>query len=704
ACKPSDILTALHQIGYAAYPFDAARHGEQLRRASKQLFRQLFIAALCMMQAMMYAVPMYLATEGTMDDAMAALMRWAGLLLTVPAVFYSAQPFFIGAWNNLKNRALGMDVPVVIGIGAAFAGSVFATVRGVGEVYYDSITMFIFLLLCSRYLELAARRKAAVTLEKLQYGLPAAAVRLVDYPASRSSETVAVATLCEGDFILVKPGEALAADGVIVEGESSFDVSLLTGESVPLFKVVGQSLPGGALNAGQAIVLRVDKPSRDSTLSVLMKLIERAGQGKPQLSLWADKFAAWFVAGLLLFAVVVFFVWQAIDPARAWPIAIAVLVVSCPCALSLATPTALAAATDRLLRQGVLVVRPHVLETLDRITHIIFDKTGTLTVGKPELRRIVALTVGADADADAERHYLHIAAALEAASAHPLSLAIVAAAHSASAGAPPLQAQALSYLAGQGLTGSVDGIGYRLGRAAFVAELSGKLQADISSDALTSVYLGRAGVWLARFDLSDPIRSDASQVIDYFQSIGKTVVLLSGDQSAVTQRIAAELGIQQAYGEYLPDQKLAFVQELQGSGAVVAMVGDGINDAAVLRAADVSFAMGSGAALAQAQADAVLLSGPLADTSSARISAIADAARTAVQTMTIIRQNLVWATIYNLIAIPAAAVGLLNPWMTGVGMSLSSAVVVLNALRLRRMPGGNKLRRTLPDLQKVAHG
>lgn len=680
-CKPSDILKALRELGYIAYPFDAIRHGEQLRRAAKTLFRQLFIAALSMMQVMMYAVPAYFADDGTLDADMAGLMRWASLLLTVPAVFYSAIPFFTGAWANLKSRALGMDVPVTLGISAAFAGSVVATWRGEGDVYFDSVTMFIFLLLCSRYLELIARRKAASALMKLQHALPASASRMPDYPSRRTTETVPAVQLCEGDVVLVKPGEAIPADCVIIEGTTSIDLSLLTGESLPMQRSVGDTLPGGAVNATQAIVVRVLKIARESALSTLVKLIERAGQVKPQLSLWADKVAAWFVAALLLFALCIFGVWQWIDPDRAWPIAIAVLVVSCPCALSLATPTALAAATDRLVRQGVLVVQPHVLETLHRADYVIFDKTGTLTIGKPALRHIETPEHGIDC--------LQIAAALEAGSAHPLGLAIVGAARKN--GMPELAATDVHYVIGQGLEGVVDGVCYRLGSAGFVEELTHCQTSDLVEDGVTPVYLGTAGRWLARFDLVDAVRPDAREVVKHFQSTGKTVILLSGDRHAVAQRIAAEIGIATAYGAFLPDEKLAFVQRLQADGAVVAMVGDGINDAAVLRAADVSFAMGSGTTLAQSHADAVLLSG--------RLLSIWDAAKTASQAMSVIRQNLVWATLYNAIAIPAAALGMLNPWLSGIGMSMSSAVVVINALRLLRLPSERRQPHARLDLQ-----
>lgn len=668
-CKPSDILKAVRDIGYSAYPYDAARHDAQLRRASKTLFRQLFVAGLSMMQVMMYAIPAYIADDGTLDADMAGLMRWASLLLTIPAVCYSALPFFRGAYANLRQRVLGMDVPVALGIAAAFGASVVAVWRGSGEVYFDSVTMFIFLLLCSRYLELIARRKAAGALEKLQHALPASAARMPAYPASREVAVVAAAALREGDYILVKPGEAIPADGEIVSGETSVDMSLLTGESAALRKRQGDQLPGGAINIAQAVVLRVSKLAADSTLAALLKLIERAGHGKPRIAMWADSVASWFVAALLLFAVAVFAFWQWHDAARAWPIAIAVLVVSCPCALSLATPTALAAATDRLVRQGVLIVQPHVLEVLHRTTHIVFDKTGTLTVGKPALQKLITF------DEMEGAACLQFAAALEANSAHPLAQAIIAAADATLLG--EVVADEVSSQAGQGLEGLVDGIPYRLGNAAYVAELAGKPLHDQVPPGMTPVYLGCSGSWLARFDLSDAIRSDAHQVVRHFQQLGKTVILLSGDQPEVAQYVAGKLGISEAHGACLPEQKLAYVQQLQKQGAIVAMVGDGINDAAVLRAADVSFAMGSGAELAQTHADTVLLS--------PRLSAIADTAELAARTMRIIRQNLGWASAYNLIAIPAAAMGWINPWMSGIGMSASSALVVLNALRLRRV-------------------
>ncbi len=673
------LLEAVRSIGYNAWPYDATRHDAQLQKASRTLGRQLFVAGLSMMQVMMYVAPEYMAgDDGTLDAGMASLMRWASLLLTLPAIAYSAQPFLKGAWASLKARALGMDVPVALGIMAAFIGSAVSTFRGNGEVYYDSVTMFIFLLLASRYLEMVARRKAASALSRLRHGVPEMAQRLSQWPGSRDTVTVPASALVAGDHIVVKGGEAVAADCVVVEGSTAVDLSLLTGESAPQRRLVGDAIPGGAVNAGGPIVLRVDKPARESTLAGLLKLVERAGSAKPQIAQWADRTASWFVAALLLFAAASFGFWYWYDAARAWPVAIAVLVVSCPCALSLATPSALAAATDRLLGKGALIVQPHVLETLHRATHIVFDKTGTLTEGRPTVQSVDAI------DGARIIGILRVAAALEAGSAHPIARAISAAADAHGAGSAA--ATGLQELAGQGMEGMVNGVRYRLGTAAYVAGIAGGIAGEAGHGAapdagapgapMTTVWLGMQGRWLGRFLISDALRPDARRTVEYFQQLGKTVVLLSGDQQALAANVARQLGIGEAIGDCLPEEKLTYVQELQRRGAVVAMVGDGINDAAVLSAADVSFAMGSGATLAQVHADCVLLD--------ARLPLLADTARSADRTMRVIRQNLAWATLYNLVAIPAAAFGVLNPWLSGIGMAASSAFVVLNALRLRR--------------------
>jgi Cu2+-exporting ATPase len=566
---------------------------------------------------------------------------------------------------DLRRGVAGMDVPVALGILAASAASVVAVVRGHGDVYFDSITMFVFLLLGSRYLELDARRRAARALEGMQRAAPATAQRLPGWPRTRAAETVSVSRLVPGDIVLVAPGQAVPADGIIVDGETEIDCALLTGESRTRAMGPDAQLPGGAVNVAQAIVVRVTSSARDSTLALLVRLVERAGQDKPALALWADRVGAWFVLALLALTAGVFAAWQFIDPARAWTAAIAVLVVSCPCALSLATPTALAAATDRLLRHGALAVKPHVLETLGRATHVVFDKTGTLTHGHPVLHR-TATYGGAS-----RRMALQLAAALEAGSAHPLAHAIRAA-----AGPAVLAAGMLHQVVGQGIEGEIGGRRYRLGNAGFVAGITGAEAPGGQPGGMTAVWLAGAAGWMARFDLVDALRPEARAVVAGLRAAGKTVVLLSGDDEDAARDVAMQLGIAHALGHQLPQDKLDVVRGLQAGGAVVAMVGDGINDAAVLSGADVSFALGQGAQLAQLHADCVLLGEGLRP--------LAAALDTADATLRVIRQNLGWAMLYNLAAIPAAACGLLNPWLSGTGMAASSALVVLNALRLRK--------------------
>lgn len=670
-CKPSHILGAMRAIGYPAFPFDPVQHSEQLEQRRKKLFRQLFIAGLSMMQVMMFAFPMYLASAGEMDEAMSQLMRWASLLLTLPAVFYSAQPFFCGAWRDLRNRMPGMDIPVALGISAAFIGSTVATWQGRGDVYFDSVTMFILLLLCSRYLELTARCKAASELNKLQQSLPASALCMTDFPQTYETYLVAASALRIDDIVLIKPGEVVPADCLVLQGDSTLDMSLISGESWPQSASAHTNIPSGAVNITHPIIARVTQSFDQSTLSTLIALIKRAGHTKPRLALWADRVAAWFVVALMLFSFAVFLIWQWIDPTQAWPIAIAVLVVSCPCALSLAMPTALAASTNRLLHQGILVVQAQVLETMQRTTHFVFDKTGTLTQGKPALQQVVALSTLSGAEC------LCIAAALEQSSNHPLAQAI----RSATCMPNSAIAEHIQHHAGQGLEAVVNGTCYRLGSLNFVRKFvsagsvksAGNLAIPGQS---TCVYLAADEMLLARFDIADEIRPEALAVIQHFQQQGKQLVLLSGDRFEVAQHVASELSIPTVVGDCLPENKLSFIHDLQQSGAVVAMLGDGINDAAALQAADVSFAMGGGAALAQTHADCVLLSG--------RLSSLMDADNIAAKTLRVIRQNLAWATLYNVIAIPVAAFGWVNPWVSGVGMSLSSTVVVLNALRLRR--------------------
>jgi Cu2+-exporting ATPase len=688
-CATSAVLGGLRRLGYVAYPFDPLRQGEQARRATRRLFRQLFIAGMSMMQVMMYAIPVYMTHDG-IEPEMMALMRWASLLLTIPAVFYSALPFFSGAWAGVRARAPGMDLPVAIGIAAAFGASAVATFRGEGEIWFDSVSMFIFLLLASRYLESAARRRSASALERMHQAFPASALRLDDYPRSQSTTRVAALQLRVGDVILARPGDTIAADGQLLDAGAELDLSLLSGESRPQRVPPGQPVPGGALNLGHPVLVRVSRTSDDSTLAAITRLAEQAGAGRPALAQWADVVASRFVVALLILAAATWVAWQLIDPTRAWSAAIAVLVVSCPCALSLATPSALAAATDRLLREGMLVVRGRVLEAFQRADTVIFDKTGTLTQGRPQLVRIVSVSPTGTVP-----QLLALAAALEAGSLHPLARALCDEAERRGIAAAP--SEALQSFTASGMQANIGGRAHRIGSQAFVGglchvPLPASLQEPVAVGA-GSIYLGDEHGWLARIDLADSVRADAADTVTAFKARGMRTVLLSGDRADVCAAVGARVGVDQIIADCTPEQKLAHVRSLQAGGAVVAIVGDGINDAAMLRAGDVSFAMGRGAALAQVSADAVVMSDRLQT-----LVACSDMAR---RTMRVVRQNLAWAAAYNFLAIPAAAFGWLDPWMSAVGMSLSSLLVVGNALRLSRVAGN---RASSPVAEPVLSG
>jgi Cu2+-exporting ATPase len=665
--KLSQILQAVRAIGYRAFPSSKVA-AEQLRgRDNRAALWRLFVAAFGMMQVMMYALPTYLAGAGGMSADIEQLMRLASLILTVPVIAYSCAPFFRGAWRDLRGWRLGMDVPVALGVAVAFAASLYATLTGRGEVYFDSVTMFVFFLLCGRYLEARARQKAAASLEYLDRTIPLAAHRLTAFPGSHGVEEVAAVALMPGDLALIKPGEAVPADGVVVNGETETDEALLTGESRPVPKHAGSELTAGAINRTGPVVMRVERVGENTRASHIRRLTERAAAQRPRLAELTDRIAGWFVAGVLVAAAAAGLWWAAVDASRAVWIAVAVLVVTCPCALSLATPAALAVAVGALARRGVIATRGHALETLSRVTHVVLDKTGTLTRGSLTLAGVDLLgSIG-------RAQVMALAAALDRASEHPIARAVLAAA-ALEAAEQVLPVKQLRHVAGGGMEGVIDGKRWRLGSRRYVAALAGTLARDHAHAGTTPVWLGSDDGWVARLEFNDALRPEAGDVVAALQRQGKRVLVLSGDDPATVAAVAAWLGIPAHEGGLSPEDKQARVRALQAQGAVVAMVGDGVNDAPVLAQAQLSVALGSGAVLAQAQADVVLLWGTLDGVLQAL-----DAGR---RSMRIVRQNLGWAVVYNAAALPLAIAGYVTPWLAGIGMAGSSLLVVLNALRL----------------------
>jgi Cu2+-exporting ATPase len=676
----SSLLRAVAHIGYRAYPYDPARREAFARRESRVLLLRLAVALLAMMQVMMFALPAYVTVDGILPEHR-RLLEWASLTLTLPALLYSAAPFFRGAWRDLRLLRPGMDVPVALGLAAAFAASAWATFSGEGAVYYDSVTMFIALLLVARYVELAARRRAGDAVEAVAKARPATALRLRAWPASQEVETVGAASLGVGDMILVRPGALIPADGQVVDGRASVEEAILTGESQPRSKAIGDGVLAGSLVGDGAIVVRVSAAGAATRLSAIERLVDRGARQRPRIARIADRVATWFVAVLLVLAAATALVWWQIDPSRVLAITFAVLVVSCPCALSLATPAALAAASGALVRAHVVVARADALETLARVSHIVVDKTGTLTSGRIALRDVIPLPGETAAGA------LALAAALEARSEHPLAVALRAGAPAA--GLPSVSD--LSLLPGYGAEGTLAGRLLRLGRPDWVAALSGRPlpAASLPADpTATVVALGDDGGLRALYVLGDALRPGAKELMERLASLGVTPVLLSGDRTATVAAVADALGIAMAHGEQLPEDKRAAIARLQADGAMVAMAGDGINDAPALAQAQVSVSLGSATPLAQWTADVVVLSDHL--------PRIADAIAHARRTMRIIRQNLGWACAYNAIAVPAAAMGFVSPLVAAIGMSASSLVVVGNALRLSRLPAPAPMMPILP--------
>ncbi|BBF85373.1 type cbb3 cytochrome oxidase biogenesis protein CcoI [Aquitalea magnusonii] len=663
----SQILEAISAIGYRAHPYDAERQEALAQKQRKQAISRLWAAGLSMMQVMMYAVPIYLAPDGDIDPDFLWLLHWASLILTLPVMLYSAVPFYQNTWRDLKAGRVGMDTPVTIGIFTAFFASLWALIHKIPHgVYFDSVSMFVFLLLGGRYLEGIARRKAGEATESLVKLIPAFAHRAANWPDSRETVEATVAMLNPGDVILVKPGETIPGDGVVLDGSSAANESLISGESKPVAKGVGDSVIAGSVNTSSPLYIEISQTGQQTRLASIVRLLDKALAEKPRLAVAADRFASWFVALLLLAAAGSYLAWHFIEPARALWIMVAVLVVSCPCALSLATPAALTAATGHLAALGLLTTRGHALETLARVSDVVFDKTGTLTHGDMRLR--AQMQLGGQTAAQS----LAIAAALEQASEHPVAHAIRLAAADL---ACPASAR-LDSVAGKGVEGEIDGMAWRLGSLEFInqwldAPLA--LPDDWHADC-TLVVLANQQSAQAVFAVGDTVRADAADMVRQLQQHGSSVHLLSGDGASAVQSLAGSLGIADWHARATPEDKLAFVGQLQQAGKRVLMVGDGINDAPVLARADVSLAMGGGTDVARASGDMVLMGDQLA--------LIPYALTLSRKALGVIRQNLWWAAGYNLLALPLAMSGHLTPWLASLGMAASSLIVVSNALRL----------------------
>ena len=671
--KPSHWMKAVAKLGYTTLPANDALANEMRRADARKMLWRLGVAGLCMMQVMMYATPVYLSDPQDMAPDMVQLLRWASWVLSLPVLFFSCTPFFATAWRDLRQQKISMDLPVAIGMLVTFGISTLGTFEPAGtfgaEVYFDSFTMFVFFLLTGRWLELRLRDKTAGALEAVMNRLPDTVHRKTDTGAWAMTTLRHLKAM---DVIQVRAGEAFAADGRIVSGATQVDEALLTGESRPLARALGSHVLAGSLNLTATVEVQVTGLGQQTQFGQMVKLMESASVSKPHMALLADRIAKPFLWGVLIVAALAAaWGWQQ-SPAHALMVAVSVLIVTCPCALSLATPAAMLSAAGALAKGGVLLRKLQALQTLASVDTVIFDKTGTLTNENFSLDRISTREGVSNSQA------LHWAATLAHHSLHPVSRALVKA--QSSHGSESLQLENIQEFAGQGVQATLRTFQaqtntsqpkqvreLRLGSAVFCG------LNDTKEDVLHACLSDQEG-WLATFELIETLRPEAEATLRALEQMGLHIQVLSGDGQASVNQLASRLGIQNAKGACSPEEKLKQVKWAQSQGHRVAMVGDGLNDGPVLAGADVSFALGQALPLAQSKADFVLMASDL--------KPLVATFMLSRKTLQIVKQNLVWAAVYNFACVPLAMLGYLPAWLAGLGMACSSLGVVINAMRL----------------------
>ncbi|WP_417566962.1 heavy metal translocating P-type ATPase [Marinobacter sp.] len=656
----SDLLIAIHELGYTARPYQADEAEHALKVEHRSMLIRLAIAGIGSFQSMMLAFPLYFELVNDLSPQFVSFFRWFSLLVATPVVFYSAAPFFRNARRDIQSRQLTMDVPVAIAIGLAYVASAWVTVVGGEEVYFESVCMFTFFLLLGRYVEVQARYRAGLTGNALAGFQPTVATLVRD----DDSEIVPAHQVKPGDIIRVRPGETLPIDGEIVRGQSTLNEAALTGEYLPETRFPGDPVHAGSVNGENPLDIRVVKAGSQTRLSGILRVLDRVQSEKPQVARMADRIAGKFVGRVLILAPIVWLGWWLAGADNAFDITLSVLVVTCPCALSLATPTAITSATVKLRRLGFLPTRGHTLETMNTVDTVVFDKTGTLTRGELSL---VEINIVGRLD---EKTCLNFAAGLEKYSEHPIARVF----HNRTAAS----VENVENHLGGGLSGTLDNLALFIGHRGFVEQHTAAPFPDIEQHRGMEIWLASDSEWLACFRLDDQLRYDAYSAIRALQNEGIRTLLLSGDRSGHVNQVAGLLGIDEAIGQASPEDKLAVLEKLKAEGRHIMMVGDGLNDLPSMAGAGISVAMGTAADLTQLKADAVLLNGQLLQ--------LVEALKTSRQTRRIIRQNLWWALGYNLCALPLAAAGMVPPWLAAIGMSVSSLVVVLNALRLGKAP------------------
>lgn len=666
--KLSEILKRIDSIGYKALPFKASQIEELNKAQSKSFIKRLGVSGILMMQVLMIAVGLYFGAFSDMSEYNLVYLRWASLILTIPIVTYGAFPFYKGAINTLKIKRLSMDVPVSIAITLAFTASVWATVSQQGEVYFESVAMFTFLLLIGKFLEFRARMRASHVSANLLKLMPMTATKLVsitdDNGSTSQEQLIAAKHLKKFDLVLIKPGETVPADGVIISGSSQINESMLSGEQTPVNKNIGDNVLAGTINGDGNITVEVKKENQYSFLNQMIRLSESSQAHKPKLAKLSDKIAQYFVATILLTSIATAIYWQIHLPEQAFWITLSVLVATCPCALSLATPTALTCATVTLNNKGILIKSAHVMETLPNVNCFAFDKTGTLTTGEFTISKVELFD-----RAFSEKQALAIAAGLESHSEHPIAKAFIK--HRDFS----LDVTQIEVTPSSGVSGNYQNETYQIGKPSWL--LPSLRLADANADVNNAQCVLINGEQLiAAFYLEDSVRDNAASLIKNLHEQSISTLMLSGDNKAGCDKTQSVLHLSQAHSNLSAKNKVELLKAKQVDH-IVAMVGDGVNDTPVFSAAHIAIAMGSGTDIAKNGADIILLNSDLTNITALKLIAH--------KTKKIIWQNYLWAFGYNAIVLPLAMAGYITPYLAVIGMSASSILVVTNSLRLLNM-------------------
>ena len=648
------IAEEVQSLGYQANPYRADKTDIDIKKAKKTSIIRLGVAGVGMMQVMMSAIALYAGDIQGMDQNLKSLISWLSFAFATPVVLFSGFPFFKAALRDLKTRHFTMDLPVSLGIGLAYTASIYSMISKTGHVYFDSVTMFTFFLLLGRFLEEAARHKSYSN-NRNQQELSSAWLIKED----EQTVEIPLSKISVGDTILIKSGENIPVDGIITKGSTSIDESSLTGEYLPISKVIGESVVAQTINVEQNIEIQVSAIGKQTRAAAIERLTDRALSEKPKIAKIADNVAHYFVILVLICASLTFIGWTLAGSDEAYWIMISVLVVTCPCALSLATPVALTSATNKLKEFGLLVTRGHVIESLARCKHIIFDKTGTLTHGQFDISHV---------DAIDKNQCLHIASALESESIHPIAKAFRQ--------ISPFKANNIINHTGLGVEGMINGERYLLGNLKFISSLDNKTKPSTSDFTGLTLYLAKENTGIiGTIYLQDRLRPHSQEAISDLRHNRIQVSLLTGDTSESANSVLSPEAFDHFKCQMSPEEKWQWINS-QNDKTNILMVGDGLNDVPSLAGANTSIAMAASSDLAKIHADAVLIN--------SQINTINHSIKLAKKCQTIIKQNLFWAASYNAIMLPAAILGYVPAWAAAIGMALSSLLVALNASRLSR--------------------